>query len=268
MISVFRYVSVRQFLTDELERRMTANPSYSLRAYARDIGMSSSRVSEMLKEDSPISYKSAHIMAEKFKLDDAEKEYFLLLIQYQSAKDKKTRLTAWKNILKRRTFAVFKTYHSNFSILHKWFYVPLIEYVTAPKSLSYSVIAKKIGISEKVLLSALLELEADGYIHMTSENKWKKRELLSKYESPVGSDVIRGFHKEYLKKASVYIDSQKIEKRKYMTSVFRLRKDDLLKARQEIEIFNQNFIKKYANDRTSDLVYCLANQLYEIEEGL
>lgn len=265
MKSIFHFKSAQSFLAHELERRRTANKSYSQSAFARDIGMSASRLSEVLKDNSPLSTRSAHTIASRLKLNELEREFLFLMLAYNFGKTKDVRTKAWNEMRKRRTLGDYKLERNNFSILNRWYYIPIMEYVTADNHPTYLSIAEKIGVSETLVATVVGELEAVGYIYRSGPG-WKKSDELSKFENPAGSDVIRNYHKEYLSHAQKYIDQQPLARRKYMTSVLRIRESDLEQARREIEIFNQNFIKKYSRNQESKLVYCLANQFYEIME--
>lgn len=266
MVSIFKYKNVKLFLSDELSRRVMQNSNYSLRAYARDLGMSTSRVSMFLRDDSPLSIKSAHLIAGKMKMSDNEKEYLLNLINYQFGKTALVRKNAWKLISKNYFSNTFSHQKNNFSIvLNEWYYAPLVEYVTADKPLKYESIALALGLDFEKFNQALHELEQSGEIIEIKPQKWVKNFSVSKFESPQKSEIIRRYHKTFLKKAAHCIDNQEIERRKFLTSVLRLRKEDVAQARKEIETFNQNFVKKYSNVNMTDVVYCLANQFYEIE---
>lgn len=267
MISIYNYTDVKKFLSDELDRRLTQNPKYSLRAFARDLGMSTSRISIFLRDHSPLTIRSAHIMADGLKLSDHEKEYFIQMVKFQFGKTSAIRNAAWKllsrNHLKNTTFQHQK---NNFSIiLNEWYYTPLIEYVTAAKPRNYESIAQALGLSLEKITKALGELEKAGEIIQTKPGIWAKNFSISKFDSPIKSETIRNYHKSYLKKALVCIDQQAIEKRKYLTSIARVRKADIAEARQELETFNQNFIKKYSSLDMTDVVYCLSHQLYEMD---
>ena len=71
-----RSVSFRSFLQDELERRRVRNPRYSLRAFARDLGIDNSRLSKMLQGERPIGDRMLRLIGERLKLEPSEIDQF------------------------------------------------------------------------------------------------------------------------------------------------------------------------------------------------
>ena len=61
----------QKYLKDEFERRKQRNSSYSLRAYARDLELPSSKLSQYLTGDCGISGKKAGEIARKLVLSEA-----------------------------------------------------------------------------------------------------------------------------------------------------------------------------------------------------
>lgn len=74
----------RKFLRDELKRRHQRNPSYSLRAFARDLKLSASRLCEVLNGHGTLSRMSAVKLAETMGLNDAEAAYFVDLVDQEN----------------------------------------------------------------------------------------------------------------------------------------------------------------------------------------
>lgn len=73
----------RVFLKEELQRRASKNPAYSLRAFARDIGLTNSHLSMTLSGRKRISAETAEQIAQRMNLKTGEAEYVVLLAQKQ-----------------------------------------------------------------------------------------------------------------------------------------------------------------------------------------
>ncbi len=78
MSSSQRSLSFRSFLQDELERRRERNPRYSLRAFARDLGIDNSRLSKMLQGERPIGDRMLRLIGERLKLEPSELDRFFV----------------------------------------------------------------------------------------------------------------------------------------------------------------------------------------------
>ena len=66
----------RVFLENELKTRRELNPSYSLRAFARDLGLSAPRLSQVMSRKQGLSYESAKKVSKRLPLSEKEREIF------------------------------------------------------------------------------------------------------------------------------------------------------------------------------------------------
>src|SRR4051812_3874208 len=98
MASLFDFNSVSDFLAHELDSRQQRNSNYSLRAFARDLGVSASRLSEILNSTGGLSEKTALAVALKLKLKPSEKKYWLDLVLASSARNPKVKKLARERI--------------------------------------------------------------------------------------------------------------------------------------------------------------------------
>lgn len=63
-------------LINEFNTRKNQNPSYSLRAFARDLDMSAPRLSQVLNKKQGLSVEAAKEVAQKLKCSELEKIWF------------------------------------------------------------------------------------------------------------------------------------------------------------------------------------------------
>lgn len=266
MLKLFSYSNVNRFLKAEFEQRTIHNARYSLRAFSRDTGVSASRLSEIISKNGVIKLTTADKIANCLKMSSTEKEYFKLLVVSQHGRNVETRKHA-RGVLnlirgKQKYFSVKGGYAG---LLSKWYYLPLIEFLTLKDSPSLLVLAKTLDISTDEVVKSVSYLTKMGHISKCSKNQWKKSIPFLKIESPAPSGAIKDFHQEFLKKAGNALMHQSIEKRKYLTTVFGIKKEKIEEARKKLEIFNQNFIENYAATEAAEGVYCFSLQLYQLE---
>jgi len=81
----------RSFLRLELERRCKQNPRYSLNAFARDLGLAPSRLSEVFSEKQGLSREVATRISEKIGLNQDETETFCDLVEMEHARSAEKR---------------------------------------------------------------------------------------------------------------------------------------------------------------------------------
>lgn len=263
MINVFLYEDFREFLRDELKRRAERNARYSLRAFARDIGLSFSRLSETLSSTAGISLTSGQIIAQKLKMTYVEKEYFLNLIAARHGRTPELRRQARRRVSQYKAKKIFIRLRENQKeMLLKWYYVPLVELLAIKKT---GEISRILGISEEEVVASALFLEEIGQITRNDRGTWRKINTFQKIESPTPATAIRQFHRDVLKRGAAAMEAQPIEKRKYLSSYFCVQKENIAEARLDLERLNQEFLKKYTAQKDADAVYVFSVQLFGLE---
>lgn len=267
MTNIFLYEDFRVFLNDEFQRRLMRNSKYSLRAYARDIDISFSRLSETLSSQVGMSVDSAHKIATRLKMSDLEREYFLNLILSKHARTAGARKKAAQVVAQYKTKRIFSLLRENHvGILSKWYYPALIELLTIEKVPVVPDIAGALKIPPEEVLAAALHLSEQGFIERGENGIWTKTTAFLKIESPTPSALIRDYHKTVLRQASEAIEEQPIDQRKYLTTFFQMRKGSIAEARKELEEFNEAFIKKYTAEQNAEVVYGFSLQMFKVEQ--
>ena len=79
LLSALEADSLSSFMKHLLQIRQDSRQTYSLRAFARTLGLSPAMLSSVLAGKRRLSKTSAERIAEKLALSDSHREYFLLL---------------------------------------------------------------------------------------------------------------------------------------------------------------------------------------------
>ncbi len=103
------YSDYRKILRDELARRVRQNPHYSLRAFARDLQIVPSRVSESLNNKQGLSRKAAEKIAARLRMPADKANLFLDLVTACHARSPKARHGAKLRLLRMNTERVETT---------------------------------------------------------------------------------------------------------------------------------------------------------------
>lgn len=267
MSNVFLYEDFKAYLKDELERRTLRNTKYSLRAFARDLDISFSRLSEVFTKGEGISLSTARKIADNLRFSELEKDYFLKLVISKHSRNSNIRENAVKSIQNYKTRRIFMSLReSHNELLSQWYYIALIEMVSVKTPKSLVEIAQTLEISEEEAIAALAHLVDKGFIEKSEKGSWQKCNAFLKVESATPAHMIRGYHKEFLSKAAKAIENQPIKSRKYLSTVFAVKKERIDEARKELEKFNESFLQKYTANQSADGVYAFSLQLFQIDE--
>ncbi len=260
--------SYQSYLKSELDVRKNKNPSYSLRAFARDLEVSFSYLSEILAGKGSLSIpKATHIMT-RLQGSVDEVAYFRTLVAIESAKTR-PEIVAAKEIL-----GAMKVQHrikrislDDFHLIADWYHLAIVEFFEiCQQPITGELIANRFNLKlrdAEEALNRLIRLKLICYDKKTS------RLVLDSKSHIVGganipSKAIRHYHKQILKKAMGAIDDFSPEKREINTLVFSV--NDGMKAEIKALLKNlQNDAIKISNyPRKCDEIYALSVQFFPL----
>lgn len=139
----------RDFLRIILEFRIVHNKSYSQGAFARDIGIEATRLSQILQHKQGLSPTLAEKIAERLGLSNLERDFFVLLVRFNDARSKKDRMVAKQKLemfsKPADSFHVLKK--NELHVLSHWCHYAVIELLQTKDAQSDSAwIAQRLGL--------------------------------------------------------------------------------------------------------------------------
>lgn len=255
----------RAYLRAKWEERIRRNPAYSMRALARDLGLSVSTVSELLSKKIGLSATAAEKIIHNLNLDMLEREHLLDIAAAETSKSKKIREAA--NIkLRVREIKNTKTVLTvdAFKVVADWYHLAILEISELNNFESDSKwIARKLGIDPVLVENAIERLMRLGIIEK-QENGWRVTEDFSSISSQAPSEGIRNFHRQVLNLAIDSISTQKVSERELGSLILACRSSDLPEMRKELQNFRRKFTAKFGRRENKDSVYCLATPLFSL----
>ncbi len=264
----------RTLLTEEFEKRTSRNSRYSLRSFARDIGISSSRLSEILNEKCGLSRNRALLIAKKLGLSGSEIERFGDLVEAEHGRSALRKEIAKKKLQAKEIPENQQLQMDAFRIISDWYHYAILEltHLRGFKS-DISWIAKNLNISVTEVQLALGRLERLELI------EWQNNKLIAKESflaSPDGvpSDSLKKFHSQILDKIKDSIYLQTVEERNLSAIVLAFNSQNYTEATSRIKTFRREFNRDFGHDVAQknldlpDSVYCLAIQFFKITKPI
>ncbi len=255
----------RTLLRDELEVRCSRNARYSLRAFARDLGVTSSRLSEVLRGRYGISREAAILIAKRLDWSESETAYFCDLVDAEHARSKKKKAEA-----KARVETTPGEYQQltldSFQVISDWYHYAILELTLIETFQSDTAwIAKRLGISDHVALAAIERLKR---LDLLEEKNGRLRATDGFTASPSGipSDAIKKFHRQLLEKTLSSIYLQSVEERDLSHLILAVNKDQIPEAKEEIKKFRRAFDARFTKTAKRDEVYCLGISFFRLQE--
>ena len=257
----------RDIIKDQLTIRQAKNPHYNLSSFSKDLGITRSKMSEVLSKKQGLSQEKAIYFSAKFKFNKTETEYFCLLVQSEHARSKVKKQEA-KDKLKRFNRVIEKDSDSEaFKVLSDWEHFSIMELSKLKTFKSDSLwIAQALDLSVIKVQKAITRLVHFNILKKSRRKITPTGKFLVTSSHDIPKSSIRSHHKQYLDKAIKAIDNQKVDERDFQTLVMAIDKEKLPELKELIYNFNRNLnkIATSSPDSDKDSVYCFSTQLYSL----
>lgn len=239
-----------QILYESYLERKNRNSLYSLRAFSRDLGISSGRLTNYLNGRHFPNSKTLQKLCEFLELPETKFSQALGFIENDKymrrglSFEKQLNDDEFKTISNWKTWSVYTLFQSSdFEPSVKWF-------------------EKKLNISEKEMLSSLNELDEIGLI---KENNFFYDLIVKNVTTTrdVSSLNIRNAHKQFIKLASTSIETTPIDMRDYSYITMCIDKNNIPEAKKMIANFRGQLNALLEQGQASEL-YQLNIQLFPI----
>ncbi|WP_413612286.1 TIGR02147 family protein [Bdellovibrio sp. HCB-110] len=257
-------LTLSEFLQAEFMRRLKKNPSYSLRAYARDLEMNSSLLSEVLNNKRGISQKTLLKLSEKFRMTKSHQEIFNDLFLAQSSKSQNIKKNAQDRLKKsREKHRIKRLDKQTFKILSDWYHAAILELTEITEFKNDSAwIAKKLGISTQQAEDAIERLLQVGLIQEVNGTLKAQPDIVLT-NSETTFEAIKQFHRQTLQKAALSFEKDAPAEREFNSMILAIPKEELPELKKQIQIFMQKFWQGLA-DKPKDDLYCMNIQFFPV----
>lgn len=235
-------------LLNEFTSRKARNTQYSLRAFARDLGVSKTAVSDVLSGKRKFSKQAIRKIADRLGLSPIERETLM------------NRLSVFDGVDKRE---YLQLQEDQFRVMCDWYYIGVLLLAQLKEHKANSTwISKKLAISELEARAAVATLERLGLVRV-HKGKLLRTTLPVKTTTGVPSYSIRSYHKQNLRLAEDCLEQEPIERRIFSAISMPTKKEKLREAEILITQFKEKMAQLISDDTATD-VYTLAIQLFPI----
>lgn len=255
----------RKVLKDELETRIRHNPSYSLRAFARDLSLAPSRLSEILKGKQGLSRGVADRIAGKLGLGAEDSAVFCDLVESLHGRYPQGRVAARSRLEALRLKQDFRTLElDSFKAISDWYHFAILQLMKLPGFKSdVKWIAGALEISVAEASDALKRLERLKLIEVRSRGYFPVQDYVASPEG-VSSEAIRNFHRQVLAKAVLALSDQTVEERDFSAILMPISSSSLGDVQQRIKRFRRELCRSVSSTGEPDSVYCLSTQFFRV----
>lgn len=256
-----------EFLKEEYVQRKAKNSRYSMRAYARDLKISPSRLHQLLGYKIGLSLSAAEEILKVLNLEKKDAELFLSLVEAKHARSRMQREMAKSTLQEMTDLKVKEINAEDFSILKNWQTGAIFLLVDIPGfDFSPEWISKRLGIPSKEAQASIDDLVKHKYFE-EKNGQWVRSEKVLRFNADPENQDIKHYNKQLLEKATDSVFGISPEHREISAFMLTVRKQDIDFARQEIMNFKRRLSKQLLQEgEPHDQVYCLNIQFFPIDK--
>lgn len=254
--------STGKYLRSALFERIHNNPQYSLRAFARDLRISHSFLSQVINGRKRLSVRQAHQISEALSLTSDERERVIRIVADSQLQENHSPNTKDNKASQPDLILEIDV----FRCVNDWYHGAILE-LTQVKGFkpSHRWISKRLGITESEVRIAITRLKRLSLLK-TSRIKWERTHPFVQFPVVRPERAIQNYHSQMIDKARKLLDSQsknEYSKRDITAITAAINPDRLEKARKKITAFRKS-ITEYLSRGECREVYQLNIQLFPL----
>lgn len=242
--------TVRDLLLQELLHAQARNPNFSMRAYARKVGMAQSAVSEILAGKRTITAKMASKIMEGLGADPE-------------------RIQQTVSMLKNKTPAAAKGFRpldiDTFHLVSEWYYFAILSLAETPDFQSDAKwISQRLGLSltkAQEALERLLRLE----LVEATENGMRATGVQFQVDPGIATPALKKSHRQNLDLAQTALENTRYEERDFTAITMCFDPDKMTEAKAMIKEFRQRFCEVMESGEKKE-VFKMCVQLFPLSK--
>lgn len=239
----FRFV-----LQDEFLKRKNRNHTYSLRAFARQVGVGVPTISEILNGKRPVTEKMVKKLGQAIGLGPSKIQDLLFKPEVD---EKYENLSA-----------------DNFAIISDWYHYAILELLEV-KNFRHDKrwIAKVLNLSVNEVSIAIERLIRVGMLEIKNGKfKDKTSGFVSALPKKETNSAALNHQRQVLEKAVQALDTVPIKDRDTTSMTFAINKKDLGEAQEIIKKFRREITRFFSKNKNPDEVYQLSVALFPVSK--
>ena len=247
-------------IKENLSHRQRLNPHYSLRAYARDLGIHSSTLSQILKGKRQLPVKNSVEIVKILGLGPKERTLFL-----ESLHKTKTNLDDIKIDSDDDRFMLDESY---FKAIAEWEHYAIISLFDIEHfDPTVDEISTRLGITENRTDVVLNNLLTCGLIKHDKDGKLIKAHPKIRTTEDVSSTALKLSHLETLEMGKNKLEEVEVELRDFSSMTIAMDVEKISEVKTIIREFRQKVLALIKDGKKTD-VFQLAIQLYPLTKNL
>ena len=261
-----KYDSIQTLIEESFELRRLKNPSYSKRAFAKFLGISSGGLSKILAAKQGVSIEMANMICDKLGLSQNEKEIILCEVssKYSRGKEKKSYYQRKLDELKKEKKTISD---DEFSLISNWYHFAILKYISLNhvQKTEHIKIATALSLDLEIVDQAILRLQRLILLNIDENNTYASCQDYIATQTDIPSRAIKSYHEQIISKASLALYDKPVTEREYSANMIGIDKEDLSLIKERIRKFKRELINEFGKKKDANL-YAFTLQLFELEK--
>jgi len=251
----------RMWLLQELTERTRRNPSYSLRAFARSLGVSAPSLSQVLSGKRPLSRKAALRIIDRCSLSPDQGKAFLMSALGEDWQSALLRLENDEELQSHQELQI-ETYR----MISDWYHYAILSLGDIEGNVATPQwIAERLNISPKAASQAFRRLEKLGLVRRRGKGFFQCAKPLAASTKTDLDSALRKYHHQNLRIAEAALDDGSVPLNGYSAMTMAIDESRLDEARELIKKFRRKLCRVLENGERQR-VYTLAIQLFPVSK--
>ena len=269
-MSIFNYESPRQFLLDFLADKQHKDSKYSIRSFARDMGLPSHTLLVMILQGKrPLRVRHAMFLAKGMALSSQERLFLQALIQFDSAEDPEEKKLCGLWLSDLHPTKEFKTRElSEFTVVSHWVHMAILA-MTSVKDFDGTAEQAHLKLRDKVSIhevrAALERLLGLGLLTRTATGKLKPTYERITSRNDVADLGAQKYHQGVMELAQKALEKVPVDRREFQAFSLAVPEEKIPLAKEMIRKFRSQFAKAIGSE-SGDHVYQMNIQLFPLTE--
>jgi transcriptional regulator with XRE-family HTH domain len=238
-----------EILRSELSRRMLKNPSYSLRALAKTLGVSHTLLSLVMNGKRKPSRAILEKMVENLNLSATQSSRLL-----KGTPSRKR----WQVLPGAQTMTL-----DQFAFISEWQHYAILSLLEIPDTeFTPHFISQRLGISLTQANVSMQRLVQMGIVVQDPDGKWRQKDGPIVFENTKPTETYRKFNRQLLEKAIESLENDPFETRDFSSVTFAMSPSQIPHAIQRIREFRRQLMCDLEAEGKPEEVYHLTVQLF------
>lgn len=234
--------------------RMSRNPRYSLRSFARAVGVSHSLLSLVLSGKRPPSLEFTDKICKGIGLPPNIEAR----LKKQFRQNQKVGKVVEMDSTKYSTQTL-----EDFELISDWYHFAILSLLELDDAKFTSVwIASRLGITRTQASLAMKALVRRGLVEQEVTGRWKQSGRPIIFDNRISTAATKRHQTQLLDRARESLHNDSVEHRDFSAVTFAMSKSQIEYAKMEIKRFRRELMEKLESYKVPDEVYTLSIQLY------